>query len=78
MEHSISPKIADNYDPKADNIDTLREWHDNNKKVTWYLLSYQALFPILVMMSSPPLAILYFLYAKSERKINSLVNSDLK
>ncbi len=78
MEHSISPKITDAYNPKADNIYTLKDWHKQNEIVTMYLISDQSLVPIFVLVSSF-LAILYFLYAKTHsfgERINTLSNSD--
>ncbi len=78
MEHSISPKIADTYEPKAEDIYTLLKWHRRQSiKVTGYLLSYEALFPLFVLVTSL-LAILYFLYVKPhalENRINTLANS---
>ncbi len=78
MEHSISPKIKDTYDPKAENIYTLKDWHKQNVKVTRYLIADLRLFPIFVLVSSF-LAILYFLYAKTHsfgERISTLANSD--
>ncbi len=77
MEHSISPKITDTYDPKADNIYTLMKWHESQHiDVTQYLLGYQSLFPLFILVSSL-LAILYFLYAKPHsigERINTLAD----
>ncbi len=74
MEHSISPKITDAYDPKAENIYTLKDWHEHNVEGTRYLIADQSIFPIFVLVSSF-LAILYFLYAKTHsfgERINTL------
>ncbi len=82
MEHSISPKITDSYDPKAENIYTLKDWHENkaNNIVTGYLIAYQIVIPIFVLVSSY-LAILYFLYAKPhsfEERINTLAEKEFE
>ncbi len=79
MEHSISPKIKDTYDPKAENNYTLQKWHESQHiEVTGYLIAYQILFPLFVLVGSL-FVIQYFLYAKTHlfgEKINALAKSN--
>ncbi len=69
----------DTYDPKAESIYTLQKWHESQPiKVTVYLIVYQILFPLIVLLSSL-FAIWYFLYTKThsfKERINALANSN--
>lgn len=74
MKRSIYPEIDDDYDPKAENDDTVQNYHRKNDHISMLLMSAQFLFPLLAMVWSY-LIVSYCLFSNPHRYIDILPNN---
>ena len=66
MKRTIFPAIDDNYQPKAENVMTIQEYHSTTKKTSRLLLSAQFIYPVVTAIVASFVVSYYLFYQNND------------